>query len=188
VTATVPTTAADELRFPTGKFHRPKGALETTERKRVIDVITATPKNLSDAVRGLSERQLDTPYREGGWTVRQVVHHVADSHMNAFIRIKLAMTEDSPTIKTYDEAAWANLIDGREGPVDASLTLLASLHERWVRLLRSLAPADFSRTMTHPEHGPVSIDFMLALYGWHGPHHTAHITGLRKREGWSLPS
>jgi uncharacterized damage-inducible protein DinB len=182
VTSTAP--VSDELRFPVGKFQRPKGPLDAAERKRAIDTLAATPKNLSDAVRGLNDRQLETPYRPDGWTVRQVVHHIADSHLNAYTRIKLALTENAPLIKTYDEAAWANLIDGREGPVDVSLTLLTALHDRWLRLLRSLAPADFSKTMTHPEHGPVSIDFMLALYSWHGPHHTAHITSLRKREGW----
>lgn len=175
---------AEELKFPTGKFHRPKGPLDTSERKRLVDVLASTPKMLGDAARGLNDRQLDTPYRAGGWTVRQVVHHVPDSHLNAYVRIKLALTENAPLIKTYDEAAWANLVDAREGPVDVSLTLLSALHDRWVRLLRTLASADFARTMTHPEHGPVSIDFMLALYGWHGPHHTAHITSLRKREGW----
>jgi hypothetical protein len=177
-------TAPDELRFPTGKFHRPKGPLDATERTRIIDVIAATPKNLTEAVRGLNDKQLDTPYRTDGWTVRQVVHHVADSHMNAFIRVKLALTESAPTIKTYDEAEWARLTDGRTGPVDVSLALLTALHDRWVRLLRSLKPADFAKTMTHPEHGAITIDYLLSLYAWHGPHHVAHVTGLRKREGW----
>jgi uncharacterized damage-inducible protein DinB len=176
--------ASDELRFPTGKFHRPTVPLDSAQRAKVIDAIAATPKNLVDAVRGLNDKQVDTPYREGGWTVRQVVHHVADSHMNAFIRIKLAMTEAAPLIKTYDEGEWAKLSDGREGPVDVSLSLLTALHDRWVRLLRSMKPADFSRTMTHPEHGAITIDYLLSLYAWHGPHHTAHITNLRKRHGW----
>jgi uncharacterized damage-inducible protein DinB len=176
--------SVEDLRFPTGKFRRPAGPLADGERKRLIDTIAATPKLLADAIRGLNDRQLDTPYREGGWTVRQVVHHVPDSHMNAFVRIKLALTESSPLIKTYDEAAWANLTDGREGPADVSLALLTALHDRWVRLLRSMPSADFSKTMTHPEHGPVTIDFMVALYSWHGPHHSAHITNLRKRNGW----
>ena len=182
---TTPTaTAADELRFPTGKFHRPKGPLDAAERTRIIDVLAATPKKLGDAVRGLNDKQLDTPYRVDGWTVRQVVHHVADSHMNAYIRVKLALTEHAPLIKTYDEAEWAKLIDARTGSVDVSLSLLTALHDRWVRLLRSLKPADFSKTMTHPEHGAITIDYLLSLYAWHGPHHVAHVTSLRKREGW----
>jgi uncharacterized damage-inducible protein DinB len=182
---TTPTaTASDELRFPTGKFHRPTGPLDATERARIIDVLAATPKKLGDAVRGLNDKQLDTPYRADGWTVRQVVHHVADSHMNAYIRVKLALTEHAPLIKTYDEAEWAKLIDARTGAVDVSLSLLTALHDRWVRLLRSLKPGDFSKTMTHPEHGAITIDYLLSLYAWHGPHHVAHVTGLRKREGW----
>lgn len=177
-------TAPDNLRFPIGKFQRPAGPLDAAQRARVIDTIAATPKNLSDAVRGLNDRQLDTPYRPDGWTVRQVVHHVPDSHMNAYVRVRLALTENAPLIKTYDEAEWAKLSDARAAPIDASLALLTALHDRWVRLLRSLKPADFSKTMTHPEHGAITIDYLLALYAWHGPHHVGHITSLRKREGW----
>lgn len=177
-------TASDELRFPTGKFHRPKGPLDAAERTRVIDTIAATPKNLGDAVRGLNDKQLDTPYRPDGWTVRQVVHHVADSHLNAYCRVRLALTENAPLIKTYDQAVWAKLSDAMTAPIESSLPLLTALHDRWVRLLRSLKPADFAKTMTHPEHGAISIDYLLALYAWHGPHHVGHITGLRKREGW----
>jgi uncharacterized damage-inducible protein DinB len=176
--------APDTLRFPTGKFQRPTSPLDAAERARIIDTIAATPKNLADAVRGLNDKQLDTPYRPEGWTVRQVVHHVADSHMNAFIRVKLALTESAPLIKTYDEAEWAKLTDGRTGPIDVSLALLTALHDRWVRLLRSLKPTDFGKTMTHPEHGAITVDYLLSLYAWHGPHHVAHVTGLRKREGW----
>lgn len=181
---TAPAKASDELRYPTGKFHRPTGLLDAAQRAKVIDTIAATPKHLAEAVRGLNDKQLDTPYRADGWTVRQVVHHVPDSHLNAYIRVKLALTETAPLIKTYEEGEWAKLTDAREGPVDVSLALLTALHDRWVRLLRSLKPADFARTMTHPDHGAITIDYLLSLYAWHGPHHTAHITGLRKREGW----
>jgi hypothetical protein len=177
-------TAPDNLRYPTGQFQRPTGPLDAAQRARVIDTIAATPKNLSDAVRGLNDKHLDTPYRADGWTVRQVVHHVADSHMNAYVRVKLALTENTPVIKTYDEAEWAKLVDACTGSVDVSLSLLAALHDRWVRLLRSLKPADFAKTMTHPDHGAITIDHLLSLYAWHGPHHVAHVTSLRKREGW----
>lgn len=138
---------------------------------------------LRAAVEGLTEAQLDTPYRPGGWTVRQVVHHVPDSHLNAYIRMKLALTEDGPTIKPYDENLWAELSDSRM-PVDASLSLMDALHRRWVTVLRSLQPADFARTFLHPEAGVVSLDRLIALYAWHGRHHVAHITSLRQRMGW----
>lgn len=177
-------TALDQLRYPTGKFHRPSGALDEAERKRIIEVIAATPKNLSDAVRGLNDKQLDTPYRADGWTVRQLVHHLADSHMNAYVRLKLALTEDAPLVKPYDENAWAKLSDSLVTPVDVSLSLVTALHDRWVRMMRAMKPADFTRTMTHPEHGTITVDYLLALYAWHGPHHVAHVTGLRKRESW----
>jgi uncharacterized damage-inducible protein DinB len=183
VTTSAPT-PLDQLRYPTGKFHRPKGALDDTERKRIIDVIGATPKSLADAVRGLNEKQLDTPYRTDGWTVRQVVHHVADSHMNAYVRLKLALTEDAPLVKPYDEAAWAKLVDSRDTPADVSLALITALHDRWVRVMRAMRPGDFARTMTHPEHGSITVDYLLALYAWHGPHHVGHITALREREHW----
>lgn len=175
----------ESLRYPTGRFQRPNGPLEDHERKRMIDTIARAPGDIRTAIRGLSESQLDTPYRPGGWTVRQVVHHVPDSHMNAFIRFKLALTEDVPTIKPYDEAAWAKLADARDTAIETSLTLLASLHERWVGLLRAMAPKEYSRKLNHPDwDAPLSLDTMLALYAWHGPHHTAHITRLRERMGW----
>lgn len=136
------------------------------------------------AVQGLSPQQLDTRYRPQGWTVRQVVHHVPDSHMNAYIRFKLALTEDAPTIKTYHEDLWAELADSRSTPVETSLTLLETLHERWVALLRSLKDEDWKRSFRHPELGPMPLDANLALYAWHGAHHTAHITTLRQRNGW----
>ena len=175
----------DSLRYPTGRFHRPKRPLETAERRQMIDVIARTPDDIRAAVRGLSEPQLDTPYRPEGWTVRQVVHHVPDSHMNAYVRFKLALTEEMPTIKPYDESEWAKLSDVRDTPIDTSLTLLSALHDRWVRLLRAMAPDDFGRKLNHPDwDAPLSLDAVLALYAWHGPHHTAHITTLRQRMGW----
>jgi uncharacterized damage-inducible protein DinB len=175
----------DSLRYPTGRFHRPKRPLENAERRQMIDTIARTPAEIRAGIRGLSDEQLDTPYRPGGWTVRQVVHHVPDSHMNAFIRMKLALTEETPTIKPYDEAAWAKLADARETPIETSLTLLDALHERWVCLMRSMSPSDFSRSLNHPDwDAPMSLDTLLALYAWHGPHHTAHITSLRQRMGW----
>src|SRR5262249_755535 len=130
------------------------------------------------------ETQLDTPYREGGWTVRQVVHHVPDSHMNAYVRWRLALTEKEPTIKPYAEAEWAKLEDASQAPVEVSLQLMESLHERWVRLVKSLKTEDFSRTLRHPDHGVRTLDWMLFLYSWHGKHHIAHITELRKQKGW----
>jgi len=175
----------DDLRYPTGRFQRPKGTLNAGERRQMIEKIARAPSDIGAAIRGLSDSQLDTPYRPGGWTVRQVVHHVPDSHMNAFIRFKLALTEDIPTIKPYDEAEWAKLADARETPIETSLTLLTALHERWVGLLRSMSPSDFERKLNHPEwDAPLSLDSMLALYSWHGPHHTAQITSLRSRMGW----
>jgi hypothetical protein len=185
-TSATPQSAEDTLRYPTGRFHRPRGPLTDGQRRDMIDVIARTPNDLRAAVRGLSDAQLDTPYRPGGWTVRQVVHHVPDSHLNAFIRCKLALTEEVPTIKPYDEAAWARLADARDTPIETSLTLLAALHDRWVRLLRAMAPSDFARTLNHPDwDAPMSLDTVLALYSWHGPHHIAHITTLKQREGWS---
>lgn len=173
----------DDLRYPIGRHQRPV-SLTDAQRHSAIDAISVTPANLRDAVRGLDDSQLDTPYRPDGWTVRQVVHHVPDSHANAYIRFKLALTEDTPTIKPYDEAAWAKLEDSRTTTIETSLTLLAALHDRWVRILRSMKPADFSRKLNHPENGIMSLDQLLALYEWHGKHHVAHITNLRARNGW----
>ena len=182
MSSTVQDSAAD-LRFPTGKFQRPP-ALDTQARARAIQIVEATPSQLRQAVAGLTETQLDTPYRPGGWTVRQVVHHVPDSHMNAYVRFKLALTEDEPTIKPYDEAKWALLADAREVPVTTSLTLLEAVHERWLAILRAMHPSDFERQLVHPESGRQRLDQMLALYAWHGPHHIAHVTRLRERMGW----
>ena len=167
-------------RYPIGKFSFDGDLSDAARAARIAD-IEAAPRLLRAAAEGMSERQLDTPYREGGWTVRQVVHHVPDSHLNAYVRFKLALTEDAPTIKPYDEALWAALPDSRETPVAVSLTLLDALHQRWVTLLRAMAPADFSRTFIHPEHGrSMSLDQVLALYAWHGKHHLGHVTSVRK--------
>ena len=170
-------------RFPVGRFSY-DGPLSDEQRKKLLDDVAQTPAKLRAAVNGLSDSQLDTPYRDGGWTVRQVVHHVPDSHMNAYVRFKMALTEDSPTIKTYEEARWAELPDTKATPLEVSLVLLDTLHDRWVRLLRSLTPEQWNRTYRHPELGPMTLDKVLALYAWHGPHHVAHITELRKRMSW----
>jgi hypothetical protein len=175
----------EDLRYPIGPF-RFDGETNPSRRAQRIGEIAAAPAHLRSAVDGLSVAQLDTPYRPGGWTVRQVVHHVPDSHLNAYTRIKLALTEEEPTIKPYEEARWAELPDARTGPVEPSLVLLESLHERWLLLLRQLGPADFERRFRHPEHGRIFVlDEVIALYAWHGRHHVAHITGLRRRMGWS---
>ncbi len=175
-------TLVDDLRYPIGQF---KPALTTTPEQRVehIAVLRALPDRLSEAVDALDDAQLDTPYREGGWTVRQVVHHVADSHLNSYARFKLALTEEEPTIKPYDEGAWAVLPDSRT-PVDVSLTLTWALHERWVALLESMTEKDFKKKFIHPERGFQDLATTLALYDWHSRHHTAHITTLRARMGW----
>jgi uncharacterized damage-inducible protein DinB len=173
-----------DLRYPIGKFHR-HGELNEELRHRYIDDIERMPARLREGVKGLTEAQLDTPYRPGGWTVRQLVHHIADSHMNAYVRVKLALTEDQPLIKPYLEAKWAELQDSKTLPVEVSLNLLDSLHQRWVKVLLSMIPAEFSRVMRHPDWAePMSLDDTLALYAWHGKHHLAHITELRRREGW----
>jgi hypothetical protein len=173
-----------DLRYPVGKFEF-TGPSTGEQRRQWIDEIAAAPAALREAARDLGEPELDTPYRPGGWTVRQVVHHVADSHLNSYVRFRLALTETVPTIKPYDEKLWAELPDARTAPVEPSLTLLESLHHRWVWLLRSCGPADFERTLNHPELGVVRLERYLALYAWHGRHHVAHITGLRARSGWN---
>lgn len=181
--SSAPAEAQADLRYPTGRLQLPE-QFDAAWRRAAIDVIAQTPARLAAAVAGWDEARLGTPYRPGGWTVRQLVHHVADSHVNAYVRFKLALTESSPTIKAYDEAAWAELEDTRRVPVDVSLTLLASVHARWVALLQSMTEADFQRTLVHPENGVRSLDQMLATYAWHGPHHLAHVTRLAEREGW----
>ena len=169
-------------RYPIGKFEMPS-QITPERRKAAIDELAATPGKMRAAVQGLNEAQLDTPYRDGGWTVRQVVHHVPDSHVNALIRLKLALTEDKPTIKPYNETAWAELADAKM-PIEASQTLLDSVHARWDRVWRSMKPEDFTRKLVHPDHGERTVDWLLFLYEWHGKHHTAHITELRKQRGW----
>ena len=170
-------------RYPIGKFTF-DGPPSEAQRNKFIDDIERAPAALRGAVKNLSPEQVETPYRDGGWTVRQVVHHVPESHMNAFIRFKLALTEDEPTIKPYMEDRWAGTSDIQVTPPEASLALLESLHGRWVPLLRSLKPADWKRTFRHPELGVMALEKNLALYAWHGKHHVAHITELRKRMGW----
>lgn len=172
-----------DLRYPVGKFSY-DGAPNEEQKQHFINVIANTPANLESTVQGLSPAQLDTPYRPGGWTVRQVVHHLPDSHMNSYVRFKLALTEDEPTIKPYAEDRWAELADTKIVPIETSFILLESLHARWVALLRSLTPEQWKRNFRHPELGLMSLEKTLALYAWHGRHHVAHIAGLREREGW----
>jgi len=177
-----------DLQYPVGKFlwnRNGEGLLSSdAERQQWIVDIKATPTRLRSAVSGLTEVQLGTRYRPGGWTVRQVVHHMADSHMNAYVRFRLALTEDEPTIKPYDEKLWAQLSDASTAPAEISLRLLDGLHQRWVILLTAMHPQDFSRSLKHPELGRVTLEKYLALYAWHGKHHVGHITGLRERSGW----
>jgi hypothetical protein len=171
-------------RYPVGRFH-PPGAIGASDRARYIEAIEACPLYLLRAIEGLSAVQLDTPYREGGWTVRQVVHHLPDSHMNAYVRFKLALTENEPVVKPYDEAAWASLNDVADTPVETSLTLLESLHKRWTILMRGLCEAGWKREYMHPETGKtMALDMVAAMYAWHSAHHVAHITELRNLLGW----
>lgn len=174
----------EELRYPIGRFTPKKRPLTSEERVAMVDAIEAHPANMRAAVAGLTAEQLDTPYREDGWTVRQVVHHVVDSHLNAYVRFKLAVTEDHPTIGTYEQARWAELPEAKTGPTEMSLALLDALHVRWVAFLRGLGNDDFERTVYYPEHGDISVDVLLEIYGWHCPHHEAHITSLRERAQW----
>lgn len=172
-----------DIRYPIGQFE-PKSQVSEADRSAMIDQIAAAPAHLRAAVHGLTDQQLDVPYREGGWTCRQQVHHLPDSHMNAYVRFKLALTEQQPTIKTYRENLWAELADAKSAPIEPSLALLESLHKRWSIFLRSLKPGDFARTVNHPENGIVTLDRFLQLYAWHGRHHVAHITAMRERMGW----
>ena len=170
-------------RFPIGKFHY-EGPPNEEQKQKFLNNIAQTPANLRAAVKGLTEAQLDTPYRLGGWTARQVVHHVPDSHLNSYVRFKLALTEHEPTIKPYAEDRWAELADTKSTPIEVSLTMLDSLHDRWVRLLRSLTPEDWKRSFRHPDLGLMDLEKTLALYSWHGRHHVAHIANLREQQGW----
>jgi uncharacterized damage-inducible protein DinB len=179
------TSMIQDNRYPVGRFK-----YEGDPSREAIDAsiaeIESLPQRLRESIVDLDEAQMNTPYREGGWTPHLVVHHVADSHMNAYVRCKLALTEDSPTIKPYDEALWANLADVKALPVDVSLSLIDTLHKRWVALLRAMPDADFERGYVHPDHNrTVPLREVVALYAWHGRHHTAHITALRERNGWS---
>jgi len=177
-------TDLNDLRFPIGQFSRPASSMAGI-RAAHIKTLQLLPEHLKTAVAGLDDHQLDTPYRDGGWTVRQVVHHVADSHANAYIRFKLALTEDWPTVKPYDEAAWAELSDARSLPVNISLEWIAALHGRWVSVLEAMGDEDFHKGYEHPEAGGrQTLAQVLALYDWHSRHHTAHITSLRARQGW----
>ncbi len=185
MTISATTSATDpDLRYPIGRPDR-KPSLTADERRAAIDALAVAPAQLRAAVAGLSDPQLDTPYRPDGWTVRQLVHHVADSHLNAYTRFRLALTEDNPTIKPYDEKGWAELPDTRAMPVAVSLDLLDRLHERLVFVLRKTPDAAFARTLTHPENGPMTVDALLGIYSWHGRHHTAHVTALRARMKWA---
>jgi len=172
-----------DLRYPVGRCEYPE-TVSPEMRKQYIEELAAAPGRFAQAVRGLDDHQLETHYRPGGWTVRQVIHHVADSHMNAYVRFRLALTEDEPTIKPYDEKKWAELEDARTLPVEISLKLIDALHGRWVVLLRSIEDADFSRRLRHPELGTLRLDTYLASYAWHCRHHAAHITSLRDRLNW----
>ena len=171
-----------DLRYPVGEFKSQENYSDE-DRRRFIDEIEATPAHLRAAVEGLSDEQLDTPYRPGGWTVRQVVHHLPDSHFNGYVRTKLALTEDEPLVKTYMEDRWAELADSKAAP-DVSLTLMDAVHHRWVLVWRSLTPEQFERKFRHPEWGTFKVEQQLALYAWHGRHHVAHITSLRERQDW----
>ncbi len=173
----------DDLRYPIGHFKAP--AIHSADVRVVqIRTLKLLPERLTSAVAGLSNNQLDTPYRDGGWTVRQLVHHLADSHANAYVRMKLALTEDWPTIKPYDESAWAELADARWLPVEISLNLIAALHVRWVSLLEAMPDEDYHKGYVHPESGRQNLAQVLALYDWHSRHHTAHILNLRTQKGW----
>jgi hypothetical protein len=171
-------------RYPIGRYVPSPAATVVEDRLRAVQAIADLPRHLSAALVGLDASQLGTPYREGGWTLHQLAHHVADSHMNAYVRLHLALTEDWPTIKPYREAAWAELPYTRSIPVEVSLSLLASLHLRWVALLESLDEAAWQRGYVHPENGRTTVESMTGLYSWHGRHHTAHALGLRSRMGW----
>jgi hypothetical protein len=177
---------AEDLRYPIGRFRTPAGTLPRSERELHISSIETLPRRLRAAVAAFTSERWQTPYRPGGWTVHQLVHHIPDSHLNAYTRFKLALTEEEPTIKPYDEGAWANLADTSACEPEVSLDLLEALHRRWVALLRSMSDDGFSRMLRHPEHGrPFTLDQMLAMYGWHSEHHLAHIIRLIEREGWA---
>jgi uncharacterized damage-inducible protein DinB len=173
----------EDIRYPVGKSIR-QPSVDADECAALIEQVASAPAALAAAVKGLTDAQLDTPYRDGGWTPRQIVHHIADSHMNAYVRFKLGVTENNPTIKPYDEKSWAETIDSRTAPVEVSLNVIEGVHTRWVQFLRSLDGVALARTIQHPERGPMMLTDLLQLYAWHGRHHTAHITSLREKHGW----
>ncbi|GJM30302.1 MAG: putative metal-dependent hydrolase YfiT [Cyclobacteriaceae bacterium] len=174
------------LKYPIGKFKAPY-RVTTQDRERYIMDLEKLPGKLRTGVESLTEAQLDVPYRKHGWTVRQVVHHLSDSHLNSYIRFKLSLTENQPIIKSYDEKAWAELPDSQQGPVEFSLDLLESIHRRWVYLLRNMKESDWKKSFRHPETNKViPLDLNLSLYSWHGKHHLAHIESLISRQGWQL--
>jgi uncharacterized damage-inducible protein DinB len=173
----------DDPRYPIGRLKKTEH-LTVEQREESLGVLEAAPDRLRAAVRGLSDDQLDTPYREGGWTVRQIVHHLPDSHLNAYVRVRLALTEDEPTVRPYDEKLWAELPDARSGPVEPSLALLEGVHARLVTLLRSVDEPSYARRFVHPEGYTGTIDTLIGMYAWHSKHHTAHVTTLRERMGW----
>lgn len=172
-----------DLRYPVGPYVRPT-SIDSSTRAASLSDIADLPRHLTAAINGLTDAQLDTPYREGGWTVRQVVHHLPDSHLNAYLRMKLAATENRPAVKTYDEKAWSELDDARTGAVVLSLPLIFALHARWSAWLQTLDETTLGRTVQHPDWGDVSIDVLINIYGWHCRHHVAHITALKARQGW----
>lgn len=174
---------SEDVRYPIGKFSFDKETA-TNNRNTAIQAIEELPVRLRQTIAGVNEEHLQTPYRDGGWTVHQLIHHIADSHMNAFIRFKLALTEDKPTIKTYDEALWAETTDVTNVPVDISLKLIDAVHERWFILLTSMSDEAFARELNHPEHGSINLEYMTALYAWHSQHHTAHVANLREKMSW----
>lgn len=179
---------AEDLRYPLGKFEwvPPENEEQMAKRRtHYIAVLEQLPGTFASALKDLSHEQLETPYRPGGWTVRQLAHHVPDSHANAYVRTKLALTEYEPTIKPYKEDMWAKLADTAQTPIDVSLQMLGAIHTRWVTLLRAMDSSDFARTLKHPEAGVMDLNRMLGHYAWHSAHHTAHITNLRKRMGWN---
>ena len=171
-------TEEDKRKYPVGTFKPSRRRLTADERSTLIEQIAAAPGRLREAAEKLSAQELDTPYREGGWTARQVIHHVPDSHMNAFIRFKLALTEEGPAIKPYNEAAWAELADAKSDDIETSLQLVELVHRRWLRVLRSMTDADFARKLLHPEIGMIDLDHLLELYGWHGRHHVGHVLSI----------
>jgi uncharacterized damage-inducible protein DinB len=172
-----------DLRYPVGESVA-RATITQTERQELIASLDATPARLREAIANLTAEQLETPYRPDGWTVRQTVHHVADSHINAYVRFRLGLTEELPVVKPYDENRWAQLEDGCHADPGISLRLLDAVHQRWTILLRSLPSAEFAKMLRHPESGVMSLDDVLQSYEWHGRHHVAHITSLRQRMGW----